>query len=389
MNDLQRGLLALIRSAVTGKEEALPAGFTLEQARDLIIQHKIEGLAYEGAVRCGISKQEPVMKELFKRYYQQIMLSQKQNAAIEKVQRAFDENGIDYLPVKGCKIQRFYPGLGTRTMGDADILIRMEQYERIKPLVSALGFEEAGEYFHEMSWQSEDLHLELHRSLVPSYHVLEYAYFEQAWELAVREEGCRYALDREMDYLFLFAHLAKHYRAGGVGIRLVLDLWVYERQYPNMDADRIRQGLEALRFREFYDNTRKLMQAWFADGPVDEMVSHMTDYIFSSGVWGTMENHKAAETLLRGRQAGSAKKAKFRKTVSAIFPPLRLMKRHYKVLGKAPWLLPVMWPVRWVSAVLFRRDNISSYGKSIKDFEGEKTASFEQSLQYVGLDFHV
>ena len=57
------------------------------------------------------------------------------------------------------------------------------------------------------------------------------------------------------------------------------------------------------------------------------------------------------------------------------------------VLVKAPWLTPFLWPVRWVSAVIFRRDNIEQCQERLNEFTVDRIETFEDSLKYVGLDY--
>ena len=67
-----------------------------------------------------------------------MMKSEKQLEAVNKIYAAFDKNGIDYLPLKGCNMKYLYPKPELRSMGDADILIREEQYKSIKDIVSPM-----------------------------------------------------------------------------------------------------------------------------------------------------------------------------------------------------------------------------------------------------------
>ena len=100
MDTLQKGTLALIKAAITGEACSLPEGFQLEQATDMIRRHKITGLAYEGAVKCGINKQCSAMQEIFQRYYGDIIRHDRQMQLLKKLEDAFQANGIDYLPLK-------------------------------------------------------------------------------------------------------------------------------------------------------------------------------------------------------------------------------------------------------------------------------------------------
>ena len=68
MTETQKGVITLIKSAITGEKYPLPKGFNIDEAYKFIMKHKIMMLAYEGAVRCGISKNEPTMQKLFQHF---------------------------------------------------------------------------------------------------------------------------------------------------------------------------------------------------------------------------------------------------------------------------------------------------------------------------------
>lgn len=389
MDSVQQGILTLIRSAITGEACPLPEDFLLEQAEAQIVTHQVSGLAYEGGVVCGLAKKDPTMARLFQRYYQGMLRSNAQMQALEQVFQTFEDHNIDYLPVKGCNVKALYPRPAMRTMGDADVLIRYRQYEAIRPLMQQLGYTELPEYHHELPWDSKQLHLELHRSLIPDFHTQEYRHFSDAWQKAVHTKGCRYDLSCEDAFEYLFVHYAKHYRSGGIGIRQPIDLWVWQQKYPSMDMEKVRRSLADLQMLEFFENTQAMLQVWFDGAVATTKTDFMTDYIFASGAWGQMENRQRSAGLLKARQAGSAATARKQYIWAAIFPPIELMRKRYPVLHKAPWLLPVLWPVRWVTALLFRHQNIRNYRSGFENAGDEQIESFEQSLSYVGLDFHL
>lgn len=385
MNHIQRGILTLIRSALTGKSLPLPEAFALADAEALIVKHQITGLAYEGAVLCGIPKDDPAMARLFQRYYQLSIRSNIQAAALQKVYDAFEENGIDYLPVKGCVLKALYPKPAMRTMGDADVLIRMEQYDAIKALMPQLGYTEDPPYYHELPWSCKALHLELHKSLIPEFHTIEYNFFANTWDRAVHTGGCRWDQSPEDAFLFIFAHYAKHYRGGGIGIRQLVDIWVWHNAYPAIDMAVVQAGLEKLQFWDFYNNTMQMLHCWFADDPVTDRAAFMTDYIFSSGSWGTTQQHNASRALRNTKIAGSSGGGRRLLFLNTIFPSLRVMKVLYPVLKRSPWLLPFLWPVRWFSILFFHQDRIRRFRRTMADSSDEKIESFEQAMHYVGL----
>lgn len=385
MNHTQRGVLNLIRSALTGKPFPLPEAFVLAEAEDLIVKHQIVGLAYEGAVLCGIPKDDPVMLRFFQRYYQLTIRSNIQWSALQKVFAAFEENGIDYLPVKGSVLKAHYPKPALRAMGDADVLIRMEQYDAIRELMPQLGYTEDPPYYHELPWSSKALHLELHKSLIPEYHTVEHAFFSNTWDQAVHTGGHRWDQSPEDAFLFIFAHYAKHYRGGGIGIRQLVDIWVWMQAYSALDMVTVETGLHQLGFLEFYRNTLQMLQSWFSDSPETERTNFMTDYIFSSGSWGTRERHNISHALRNSKIAGSSRGGRWMLFWTALFPSLRVMQIWYPFLKKYPWQMPVFWPVRWISILFFRHDGIRRFRRTMADSSDTKIQSFEQAMEYVGL----
>lgn len=386
MDALQKGTLALIRAAVTGEASSLPQGFSIDQAADMIRRHKITGLAYEGAVKCGIDKQCSTMQEMFQRYYADIIRHNRQMQLLKQLEEAFQANGIDYLPLKGTILKPLYPQPAARVMGDADILIRMEQYERIKPVMESIDFKEGKQSDHELVWSKAPLYLELHKRMMPSYTSDFFEYFEKAWDRAIPEQGSRFTFRPEDHFIYLFVHYAKHYRREGIGIRQPVDLWVFQRAYPDMDISYIEKELLGLNLVAFFKYTQQMLGVWFDGKKEDERTSFMSNYIWNSGSWGTSESAQIFRGAKAEKVTGSRLKGKISYLLQVIFPPTRILVQRYPILEKSPWLLPVLWPVRWVSALLFRRNNIRKYRKIINNRSAKKIDAFLNALDYVGLD---
>jgi hypothetical protein len=70
MNSTNKGILTLLRSAVTGEKLELPADFDLTAAYPMIRRYQLVPLAYEGALNCGVNQTLPVMNRLCNGYCQ-------------------------------------------------------------------------------------------------------------------------------------------------------------------------------------------------------------------------------------------------------------------------------------------------------------------------------
>lgn len=386
MNVTYQGILVLLRSAITGEKLPVPEGFDLAAAYGDIRRHQLVPLAYEGAVNCGVSPNQTIMAKLQDGYCQCLMRMTGQILAVDRVMNAFEKEGIDYLPLKGCNLYGLYPKPELRIMADADILIRESQREKIMPVMKALGFRAAEESDHELNWESDALYMELHKRVVPTYHEDYYAYFGDGWEKARHSAGCRYDMSPEDAYIYLFTHFAKHYRDGGVGVRQTLDLWVYRRANAQLDMAYIENELKILRLDRFHQNMVCLLEWWFQGGAANETSEFLGEYIFKSGVWGDVQSHYLAQEAKVQKNASSFAAGKLKSILRVIFPSREYAQVAYPILRKWPILLPFVWVVIWVRTLLFRRDALKRRKQQFTVVTGETLDAYRRSMAFVGMD---
>lgn len=387
MNGQEQGIICLLRSAITGESLVLPEGFDLEESYSMLSRHQIVPMAYVGAVHCGISKKLPVMQKMFREYCRQMLRSEKQMAAIESLYAAFDQNKIDYMPVKGCNIKLLYPKPEMRPMGDADILIRVDQYEKICAVMEQLGYEKGEETDHELIWHTPNLYVELHKRLIPSYNRDYCRYYGDGWKMAKRREGTHHFMTAEDAFIYLLTHFAKHYRDGGIGCRHLTDLWVFLRANPGLQEAYLEEELKKLDLITFYRNIRRTIEAWFCDGQWDGITEHITQFLFASGSWGNLESHAVSSGVRQASATGSEKKGKLQWLLELLFPSREILAYKYPVVTRLPVLVPFVWVVRWIFTLLFRGDVVRNRYKSLELSTSEKVTSFRQALEYVGLKF--
>lgn len=390
MNTTQQGVITLLKSAVLQHALPLPAEFDLEQAYPQLKRHHMSSTVFEGAVLCGIPQDTPFMHRLLQRSCKALLISERQMRMTKRIADAFEANGIDYMLLKGCKMKPLYPKPELRMMGDVDILIRMEQYDRIRTVMEGLGFTEGSITDHELHWHKKNLLVELHSKLIPSYNKDFYAYFGDGWFLARKEQGSRYCMTAEDEMVFLFTHFAKHYRDGGIGCRYVLDLWVFLRANPGLDAEKVKRELKKLQLLEFYENIRRLIDVWFADAPSDEKTDFITNVIFDSGSWGKHDSKIISEAVREQSHRKGTLRAKWHKIKLILFPSGAVLREKYTVLKKAPWMLPLVWIYRPFYKLLAKEDltSVNHLRENIKTINHQKLKDRREALQYVGLDYN-
>ena len=388
MNITHKGIVTLLRAGLTGEKLSLPDGVSMKEIVDIAGKQGTALLIYQGAVNCGMDQKDPLMQRLFMNYYRHLMHHERQMRAVREMFAAFEENGIAYMPLKGCILKDLYPKPELRAMGDADILIRGEEQEKIHRVMQSLGHTVAGENERVTTWKSRDLSVELHRFLAPKTDEDHYAYYGSGWQFARKQTGYRWDMSAEDAYVFIFAHLSRHYRGGGIGCRHVVDLFVYHRAFPEMDAAYINGELEKLHLRRFHDNMMKMLDVWFADGEPDDVTELLTAFICSGGSWGTMEAAMYANEVKAAARAGRVAHSGFRAAMRAVFPSSDQLGLRYRAARKYPALLPVLWVVRWIDIIFFRPQKIRSRVRILRQIDNDKVLDRRNALEAVGLGYH-
>lgn len=386
----QRGILNIIKSALTDCAYTLPQGFNFEEAVTIAKKHEITTMIYYGALKCGIPSNTAFMAEMFTEVCKHISVSEYQIYQIKRLYKAFDDAGIRYLPLKGALLKFEYPKSEMRVMSDADILIQIEQYNEIKKIMESLGYTEGVESNHEYVWHNPPMHIELHKLLIPSYNKDYFSYYGDGWRLAKSSaaSATRYEMNDEDQMIYLFTHFSKHYRDGGIGIRHLVDLWVFLDKHSSLNQDYLKKELKKLQLYNFYKNIIRTLNVWFNDSESDELSDFITDKVFQSGQYGTHEAHLLSGAYKETKSGADSNQARNKKYWSYIFLPYRYMSEKFPILVKFPFLLPIMWVVRIVETLIFKRNKVISKSKDFHTLSKDKIQDYGQALDFVGLNFN-
>ena len=286
--------------------------------------------------------------------------------AAEELLGAFEAHGVDAMLLKGINTKKRYRRDDLRTMGDVDVLYKPAQQAQVQKVLQALGyagFKEGQKHDHYS--RKPYVSLEMHRELVASDSQYA-AYYEDIWERSQRKAGYAHIFEMplEDEFIFNFVHLTEHFKAGGIGVRLIMDVYVYLQQ-DTMDMAYIEGELKKLGLAEFYHKIQAVALKWFGrpdSQPEEPVVPALEAFILNSGLFGTQENAAALAVGQGGR-------GDF--LLRTCFPSLKRMQSMYPWLKKWPVLLPYAWARRGVGTVLFRNYNLRSEYKKLTT--GDKT----------------
>ncbi len=382
-------MFKLIRAVVLEKEyPKADMGINWENILKISLAHNITNLVGYAITNGKYDVPDEIEKQFKKKIFERLNVSINQNKELQKALEIFEEKNISYMPLKGVILQDLYPQKDMRTMADADILIKNTQYEDARKVLTDLGYEFLSESDHEFNYIKKPyMHIELHKHLIPSYNDDLYHYFGDGWKRAREcfEGSLRYELSNEDNFIYLVAHFAKHYRDAGIGIKGVIDLWLYLEKHPEMDMDFIYSELEKLNLKEFYENLLRLIKVWFENSQMDEITSAMTLFILNSHTFGTVKNHMSAKSIRENKNAKDAEKYKY---VRAVFPDLQKMKLIFPILDKVPILLPFFWIYRVFRLVIFRRDRIEKNIQVANSIDKNAISEYDRHMKMVGIDIY-
>ena len=382
------GVISLVKSALTGKKEQLSEDFDFRKAYGLAKSHRVIPLLYYGILNSGIKLEEELGNKYFLSTCESIAVGEKQKFWVSKLSEEFEKSGIDFMPLKGSVIRSLYPKQEMRSMGDADILIHTEQYDKIVTILKENNFSFVKENLNELSWIKPPFYLELHRYLVSPSHKDYFKILGDGWEYARPAEGFKYKFEMSDEdfFVYLFAHFTKHYRSSGIGIKHITDIWVYLKAKPELDMNYIRNKLETLKMLTFYDNVIKTVDVWFGNSEFDDITYLITEKIFSSGAFGTKDSYIKSGAL-KELKSGESRNIRSRRIFNAVFLPYKNMSVLFPVLKKAPVLLPFMWVYRIIYTIFCKNGTLTKHFNEIKEISPEQLSEYEKELNAVGLDY--
>lgn len=329
---------------------------------------------------CDANFQAMFKSSAFRYIFSQI---QRTNHFLE-VYKKLSEKNIKILVFKGIIFRNMYNNPDDRISSDEDILIKKEDYEKVKEFFLSEGFEfiDKGEECAYFS-KSTGLCIEVSTSLF-SHESKAYGHLNKLFE-DVFEKSIKINIDKidiltlshEQHLIYIVFHNMKHFLTGGFGIRQVADFSKYIETYGEyINWEKFWSDLKDLNYDTFALNLIEISLKYlgFNDDKItypdnitsfDELKNSQKYYINSeslindildAGVFGasTMDRkHTALMTL----DAIEDKKKSNR--LKAVFPNVNYLKDNYTYLQKYPILLPVAWGQRILSYL--KKNKTSSY----------------------------
>lgn len=255
------------------------------------------------------------------------------------------------MPVKGSALRVLYPSPDMRQMSDIDLIVPPEQKAQAAALVASLGYRAEADLAladeHEASFHLPPfLTVELHDSPVKPEDPRA-GYYAGIWAKVQADAALpgMFHLRAEDEYLYLLVHFLQHYEDAGIGIRQVMDVYLFRQAHSEMNEGYLAREADAMGIRPMRQAIEALADHCFsgAAGEADPEIEEMEDYCILSGVYGSRRSRSIA--IMRKAQGGQepGRGWKLRYLWRRLFPPVEELYRRYPQAKKTPWLLPLYW----------------------------------------------
>lgn len=383
MNRLNKTLFALVAPVVTAgsvggaqmspeslDEAKLSAVYALAKKHDL--GHLIAGaLRAQGAAmpsgKLGIELERAEMTAVYR-----VRNNENEQG---RVRRCLEDAGIPFILLKGAVTRDYYPEPWMRTSSDIDLLVPRDKLDAVvENITSGLDYRISTREAHDASlYARSGVHLDVHTLFEGDTERCEN--LTRTWAYAHTNGGTECFMTAEDFYLYHVAHMAKHIKNGGCGIRPFIDLYLI-RKRAEYDSARVESILREVGLDRFERAVAELADVWMTGGDASRL-SALEEYVLTGGVYGSTEQYVAA------RQRGRHSKLGY--VMRRIFMPYAQLKERHPVLIKHPILTPVMQVWRWLSVL-----NPARLKRTRRELAGnarvssEKITSVEELFESLG-----
>lgn len=363
MKSEEKLLLKLIRSAVFESNEDFSEFSEFENWNGLFSlcsKHSVVGVVYDCFTR-AFGERVPAKYALaFKQIaFQEMSFQTVRSMSFETVYKKLRQRGFAPVILKGEVLRRLYPQPESRTSLDEDFLINEKDYPALKNELTLSGFEEVNEGEDDKHWVNKkySLYFEIHFSPFSKEKSYEKwnSVFENYDKRIIENENGVVSLSREDNLIFLILHAAKHFIYSGVGIKQILDIALFMKEYQNdMDFSYIKNALKKTKMLTFAEELTAFIEQYLYGG-VHLFGKRQADADFVSDVMSGGSLGKGDEERVHSANVtASAFKGKS-SLKKILFPPKERLYRKYPFCKKFKILIPVAWVMRILSYIFKNR----------------------------------
>lgn len=357
--------IKLLKSALSGIPTPEPdEGLDFDLLYRILDAHSVTNIAYLSLSKL---KEQGVPRivipdEVKENYYMCIAKEANQQYETEILKERFEQEGIKYCILKGWFLKEYYASPDLRTMCDIDVLITEPDFDRCHKLMLESGFEvkhlsriDNGYYKYPA------VGFEIHRTLIGRSDELIFNYYTDIWERLekVEDNQFEYRMKLEDFYVYMIVHIYKHFVVGGIGIRAIMDIFVFLRAVKDrLDFKYIESELAKIRLCGFNKAMTRLSLEWFSPDYNIRPLDMVGSYIVLSSTYGntaySVNSHMTNNT--RKEDGSFENPGRIKYVYRVIFPKFFRYQYLYPSIKNRKYLVPFYWLHMWFTRFFIARD---------------------------------
>lgn len=275
-----------------------------------------------------------------------------------------EEHKIWYLPLKGIVLCPMYPAFGMRQMSDNDILFDASYRQEVCSWFESQGYtvESYGQGNHDEYHKKPVYNFEMHTTLFSEKTSAKFFSYYLSLKNRLHSAADRkfeYVMSNEDFYIYMVAHIYKHYSNYGTGLRSLVDVYVYNGAKNNLNREYLKEEFTKTDLCDFEKEMRelamKIFNPQFDYSSLTEKEQKMLYTLMFNHTYGTQENvwrKQVKETQPDGAEITPAVKIKY--FLARLFPGKEHMEKWCEMYApfffRNRWLMPLAYIWRIVKA---------------------------------------
>lgn len=169
---------------------------------------------------------------------------------------------IPHLIIKGTVLRNIYPMAQLRTSRDTDVIVRPSDFFDALDVLKSTGFivdlashdvatVKVGSEIFELNTQLENINIQSK------------IYFSTPFDDISDCSGYTYKLKPAYHLLYIITHIAHHLKVGGAGIKMIMDIDVLIRNYPDINIREFLELCDNIKIRKTSEALIALSKKWF------------------------------------------------------------------------------------------------------------------------------
>lgn len=389
-------LLKLIASVLNSKTATYDKNADWNIMLELSKKHSVQNLLYYAVA--SFSEEEKaeidskVIGELEKNHSLAVVKESNQQYYADEIIKDFEKNHIKNMPLKGFFLKNSYPSPDMRAMSDIDILFDISDYQQIKKILTKNHHMTIDkEYDTTFSFNLPPFfHLEMHSSLIDK--TIGNDYLEKVFDRATKRNSFSYSykMTDEDAYIYMVYHAAGHCVGGGIGIKMIMDFYVFVKEYGDkLDWEYVNARLKETSLFDFEQCIKRLSFDWFSLQSDVKELDRVGEYVLLSGTYGRFDVSMLTESLQDQRSSKEKNKKSNGITffLKIVFPPYSKMIMIYPIVKKLPFLYPFSWVFRWFHRLIQDKNKVINKARLSLKYVDEADKSYYQTImEEMGLD---